>query len=226
MTKVSVRGLVKRGFAAKRILSTDFEAQATSKGKVMRRCLICLLALTFIISLAVECGFCSKPTADETKEKISSDKKKAELVWYKYDEGLAKAKKEKKHLLVHFYTNWCGWCKKMDKSTFSDEEIIKVLNESYVPIKVNGQSGEKVTVDGKEISEKQVTGQYGVRAYPVTWFLKPSGERIAPRRGYVAAEEFLYILNWVKDDLYEKTSFQEFVKQQQKRQETDKKESK
>ncbi|MGB3094200.1 MAG: thioredoxin fold domain-containing protein, partial [Candidatus Zixiibacteriota bacterium] len=175
----------------------------------MRRFLICFLALAFITSVAADIAFCSKPSEIGDKEKTSSDKKKVELVWYKYDLGMTKAKKEKKHPLVHFYTNWCGWCKRMDKTTFSDEAVIEVLNESYVPIKVNGQSGEKVSLDGKEISERQLTGKYGVRAYPATWFLKPSGERIAPRRGYVAAEEFLYILNWVKDDLYEETSFQE-----------------
>lgn len=191
----------------------------------MRRYLVCLLALAFIIPVAVDKVFSSKPTADETKEKISSDKKKAELVWYKYDEGLAKAEKEKKHPMVHFYTNWCGWCKRMNRDTFSDKAIIEVLNESYVPIRVNGQSGEKVSVDGKEISERQLTGKYGVHAYPATWFLKPSGERIAPRRGYVKPDEFLYILNWVKDDLYDELSFQEFVKQEQKRQKTEKKEN-
>jgi thioredoxin-related protein len=192
----------------------------------MRRYLICLLALAFIISVAPDNVFCSKPTAGGDKEKIPSEKKKAELVWYKYDEGLAKAAKEKKHPLVHFYTNTCGWCKRMDRDTFSNKAIIEVMNESYVPIRVNGQSGEKVRVDGKQISERQVAGKYGVRGYPATWFLKPSGERIAPRRGYVKPEEFLYILNWVKDDLYEEISFQEFVKQEQKKQNPKKKESK
>jgi thioredoxin-related protein len=176
--------------------------------------------------VAADIAFCSKPSEIGDKEKISSDKKKVELVWYKYDEGLGKAAKEKKHPLVHFYTNTCGWCKRMDRDTFSNKAIIEVMNESYVPIRVNGQSGEKVRVDGKQISERQVAGKYGVRGYPATWFLKPSGERIAPRRGYVKPEEFLYILNWVKDDLYEETSFQEFVKQEQKKQETEKKESK
>jgi thioredoxin-related protein len=193
----------------------------------MRRYFVCLLVLAFIASVAPDNVFCSQPAGgEEANEKGSSGEKKTELVWYKYDEGLAKAEKEKKHPLVHFYTNWCGWCKRMDKTTFSDKAVIEVLNESYVPIKVNGQSGEKVKVDGKESTERQVAGNYGVRAYPITWFLKPSGERIAPRRGYVAAEEFLYILNWVKDDLYEETSFQEFVKQEQEKQKTGDQENK
>jgi thioredoxin-related protein len=223
---VSWLGLIKRRFAGARILSTDFEREPAAKGKTMRRFLTSFLAIAFITSVAADVALCSKPAGVEDKEKTSSDKKKNELVWYKYDEGLAKAEKEKKHPLVHFYTNWCGWCKRMDQTTFSDKAVIEVLNESYVPIKVNGQSGEKLRLDGKEITERQLTGQYGVRAYPITWFLKPSGERIAPRRGYVAAEEFLYILNWVKDDLYEETSFQEFVKQEQEKQKTGDQENK
>lgn len=163
----------------------------------------------------------SKEVSSEKKES-SAEKTDTSLVWYKYDAGLAKAEREKKHVVVHFYTNWCGWCKRMDKQTFADLEVRKVLNESYVAIRVNGQSGDKVTVNGKDIPERQVAGLYGVRAYPITWFLKPSGERIAPRRGYASAEEFLYILNWVKDDLYEKMSFQEFVDQEQKKTESGK----
>jgi thioredoxin-related protein len=161
----------------------------------------------------------------EKKEANLSKEKENTLTWYKYDEGLAKAQKEKKHVMVHFYTTWCGWCKRMEANTFSNEEIRKVLNESYVAVRVNGQSGEKVKVDGEQMAEKQVAGMYGVRAYPITWFLKPSGERIAPRRGYVGPDEFLYILNWVKDDLYEKITFQEFVEQEQRKQKTNQQES-
>jgi len=180
-----------------------------------------------MISVAVDSAFCSQTTSDEkTKEKSSKEKKETKLTWYKYDEGLAKAKKEKKHIMVHFYTKWCGWCKRMDNYTFDNEDVKKVLNESYVAVKVNAQSGEKLKVDGKQITERQVATMYRVRAHPITWFLKPSGERIAPRLGYADAKEFLYILNWVKDDLYEKISFNEFVKQQQEKKKLEKKQSK
>ena len=101
-----------------------------------------------------------------------------------------------------------------------------IRDRSYVAVKVNGQSGKKVEVNGTQITERQLAGKYRVRAYPVTWFLMPSGEPIAPRTGYVGAEEFLYILNWVKDDLYEEISFQEFVKQEQEKKKSEKKQSK
>ena len=162
------------------------------------------------------------PSQDKDKKESLSEKKDTSLTWYKYDEGLAKAQKEKKHVMVHFYATWCGWCKRMDANTFSNPQVRKVLNEDFVSIRVNGQSGEKVKVDGKDIPESRVAGSYGVRAYPMTWFLKPSGERIAPKSGYCGADEFLYILNWVKSDLYDKMSFQQFVEQEQKKEKSGK----
>jgi thioredoxin-related protein len=189
----------------------------------MKRYLVYVLVSAFTLSVGAVGVLPSKTDTGEKSEKKSSSKEKpTRLTWHKYDEGVIKAKKEKKHIMVHFYTTWCGWCKRMDRNTFNDEEVKKVLNESYVPIRVNGQSGQKLKVDGKEISERQLTGQYGVRSYPITWFLKPSGERIAPRRGYAEPDEFLYILNWVKDDLYDKISFQEFVKQEREKEKSKK----
>lgn len=128
--------------------------------------------------------------------------------------------------MVYFYTTRCGWCKRMDQYTFGNDEVKKTLNENYVPIRVDSYSGEKVKVEGKQVTERQVAAMYRVRAHPVTWFLKPSGEQIAPRLGYADADEFLYILNWVKDDLYEKISFNEFVKQQQEKKKSEKNENK
>ncbi len=174
--------------------------------------------LTFLFSIGFFYHSPQKTALAEDKEKKnpSSTQKTDTLTWHKYDEGLVKAKKEKKHILVVFYTSRCGWCRKMDKFTYADEAVKKVLNESYVAIKVNGQSNEKVKAEQKKITEKELARKFWVRAYPTTWFLKDSGEKIAPYYGYADAQNFLNVLNYIKDDLYDKISFDEYLKSQDK----------
>ena len=60
-----------------------------------------------------------------------------ELKWYDFEEGMEKAKKENKALLIDAYTDWCGWCKVMDKETYKDARVIAKLNESFVAVKFN-----------------------------------------------------------------------------------------
>jgi thioredoxin-related protein len=159
---------------------------------------------------------------DEEKKNPSPVEKTDSLIWYKYDEGLAKAEKEKKHILIAFYTTWCGWCRRMDKFTYTDKDIKEILNESYVAIKVNAQSKEKVKVDGKEITETELARKFGVRSYPTTWFLKNLGEKIAPYYGYADAQSFLPVLNYIKDDLYDEISYEEYLKNKEIGKDSDK----
>jgi thioredoxin-related protein len=200
-------------------MATGNEENFQPKGRDMKKSINFVFILILLFSIGIFYNLSGKTAlgGDETKKNPSSTKQTNTLTWYKYDEGLAKAKKEKKHILVAFYTNWCGWCKRMDKNTYGDEEIKKVLSKNYVPIKVNAESKDQVEVDGKKITETQLAReQYKVRSYPVTWFLKSSGEKIAPYLGYVDAQNFLKVLNYMKDDIYDKMSFDEYLKNQEK----------
>jgi len=183
-----------------------------------------ILAFVFLVAF-LQHNPLKTPSANDKKEKKNPPltKKADTLIWHKYDEGLAKAEKEKKHILVAFYTTWCGWCRRMDKFTYTDEEIKKVLNQSYVAIKVNAQSKGKIKVEEKEISERELAREFSVRSYPTTWFLKYAGERIAPYYGYADAQTLLNVLNYIKDDLYDKISFDEYLKNQDKKRDKEKK---
>jgi len=60
-----------------------------------------------------------------------------EIKWYDFEEGLKKAKQENKLILLDISAKWCHYCNLMETTTYSNPEIIKVINQYYIPIKVD-----------------------------------------------------------------------------------------
>jgi len=71
-------------------------------------------------------------SAVATKKVVSN-----KLQWFEYVEGYNKAKAENKILLVDAYTDWCGWCKVMDRETYTNADVIAALNQDFVCVKFN-----------------------------------------------------------------------------------------
>ena len=102
--------------------------------------------------------------------------------WYTYSEGLALGKSEKKIVFLHFYADWCRYCKKMTQETFMDPSVIAYLNTNFVSIRVNSDK------------ERKLASDYGVRGLPTTWFLKENGEKVGPIPGYISPDKLLLML--------------------------------
>ncbi len=122
------------------------------------------------------------------------------IQWKGYDEGIAMAKAEKKKVFLYFHADWCGYCRKMDASTFKDNKVINYLTDNYVAIKVNSDK------------EKKVANDYGVRGLPTSWFLKASSEKLSSIPGYIDAKRLVSLLKYVSKDIYEKMSYRDFAK--------------
>ncbi len=138
------------------------------------------------------------------------------ITWLPYDQAMAKAKKENKHVIVNFTTSWCGWCKKMKSTTYSDPTVVKVIGSQFVAAKVDGDSYNVLKLTAGDITEKGLTVQYGVRGYPTTWFLEPDGNKIAPAPGYIDATQMQFILGFVSGNFNDEMAFTDYVALQQK----------
>jgi uncharacterized protein YyaL (SSP411 family) len=68
--------------------------------------------------------------------------------WLTFEQAVAKSKTEKRKIFIDVYTDWCGWCKVMDKETFSNPEVAKLLNEKYYPVKLDAEQKEDIVYDG------------------------------------------------------------------------------
>ncbi len=105
--------------------------------------------------------------------------------WYTYDEGMALGKIEKKKVFLHFYADWCRYCRKMAKETFQDPSVVAFLKGNFIAIRVNTDK------------QTNIAAGYGVRGIPATWFLNENGEKIGSRPGYIPPGKLLSILKKV-----------------------------
>lgn len=123
---------------------------------------------------------------------------KPELKWYGWNEGYTKAQKEGKIVLVDAYTDWCGWCKRMDRDTYSQPEVIAAINQNFVPIKFNPE----IQNDGYMIGDKKYNNQelfYMMTrgestGFPTTYYIYPNKMSIFMDPGYKGPADFMKIL--------------------------------
>jgi thioredoxin-related protein len=95
-----------------------------------------------------------------------------------FNDALKTAKEENKRVIVDVYTNWCGWCKKMDADAYGNKKIKNLIKKNFVFVKLNAESENKLKYNGKEYSEADLAYQFQVTGYPTTVFLEPDGKVI------------------------------------------------
>ena len=120
--------------------------------------------------------------------------------WFAYDEGMALGRQEGKKIFLSFHADWCAFCKKMEKESFSKPAIIDYLNKHFISIKVNTDE------------ERDTAVKYFVRGLPVTWFLEPDGTKIGGNPGYIPPKQLLALLKYIHTDSYKTMQFNEFQK--------------
>jgi thioredoxin-related protein len=143
-----------------------------------------------------------RPDAKAAGEKVQ---------WLSFDAAVAKARKENKHLVVDVYTNWCGWCKVMDRQTYGNADVAAYLTANFALAKVNGESAAKLTWQGRSISEREFAKAVGVNGYPSTYFMKPNADLLGGVAGYIKAPDMLIYTKYVHTKYYEKGKLQEFA---------------
>jgi len=145
--------------------------------------------------------------------------------WMTFEEAVEKSKTEKRKIFIDVYTDWCGWCKVMDKKTFNQPAVAKLLNEKFYPVKFNAEQREDVVFSGTTFKfiEYGGRGTHQLAAallnnklsYPTVVFLDEDFKMLLPLQGYREAPEFHKIAQFIGENHYKKQKMQDWEAQYQ-----------
>lgn len=149
--------------------------------------------------------------------------------WMTFEEAVKRSETEKRKIFIDVYTDWCGWCKVMDKNTFTDSKIAKLLNEEFYPVKFDAEQTADVVFRGntfkfvpygnKGSHQLAMALLNNQMSYPNFVFLDeefrivPIIEGYTSLPGYRKPEEFHIFVNFVSGDFYKKVAFQDYQKE-------------
>lgn len=109
-----------------------------------------------------------------------------------YDAAMTLAKNEGKTVLVNFTgSDWCGWCKKLDREVFDTEEFKKFASENLVLLKLDFPRKKQLPAEEKK-QNQTLAAKHGVRGFP-TIMLLDSEEKVIQRTGYQRGGPQAYI---------------------------------
>jgi thioredoxin-related protein len=110
--------------------------------------------------------------------------------WKKFSEGARLAKKENKKVFLHFRTDWCGYCLKMEETTFKNDSVVRFLNEHFISIKVDGDR------------QVPIVKEYKVAGFPDNRFLDEQMNAAYRLPGFIEPATFSFFLEYIQTGHY------------------------
>lgn len=141
--------------------------------------------------------------------------------WIDFEDAVSQSSKKPKKMFLDMYTDWCGWCKKMDQSTFINPVIVDYMNKNFYAVKFNAERKDTVNFKGKAYVNSNPGGNRashqlaqslmnGRMSYPSFVFMDENQNVITIVPGFRKAPEFETILNFIATDAYKTKSWEEF----------------
>lgn len=168
----------------------NFRESDKEKGSIMKRILIISAAFFLILNI-------------HAQDKIK---------WHSLTEAIELNRTEPKKFMIDVYTDWCGWCKRMDATTFSNPEIAKYVNENFYAVKFNAEMKDSLTLGnrtyhfidngGRGYHEVAAILTKGRLSYPTIVYLDEELRHIEVEPGYKTVEQLQPRLVYYSEEQY------------------------
>lgn len=144
--------------------------------------------------------------------------------WMTFQEAVKLNETAPKKIFIDVFTDWCGWCKKMDQTTFQNPEVVEYMNENYYAVKLDAEMNDTIVFGGytyvnmggrngrKGTHQLAAALLQGKMSYPSYVLMSEENQLITVVPGYLEAKDFLPILKYIADDVYLLESYQDYLK--------------
>jgi thioredoxin-related protein len=180
----------------------------------MKKSVFSLLTIVLI-------AYYAESSFSQQKQKDKDQGAGEKIKWYTFQEAYKLNKKKPKKVFVDVFTDWCGWCKKMDAETFANPVIAKYMSKEYYCVKLNAEMKDTIIIDGVTFtnpnpsshrSTHQLANELlkGNMSYPSYVFLDGKNVVLNVVPGYQPSHEFEPIIHYFGENAYLKTPWEEF----------------
>jgi len=133
-------------------------------------------------------------------------------------EDLEEAKREGKHLFIMFHQDGCPFCDKMYRLTFQDPKVKEYYTKNFYMVLIDIKGANPVVdFQGRELTEKEFSHRYRVRATPQFLFVDEEGRDVLKLVGYYPPEDWFLIGRYIVEDHYKKVSLYRFIREERKK---------
>lgn len=140
--------------------------------------------------------------------------------WIRFDELTDRQKEFKKPIIVDLYTDWCHWCKVMDKETYGNEKVANYINDNFIPVTFNAEGRDPVSFRNKtysfnneyKVNMLAVALTNGQLSFPTTIIIPDENTQPIPIAGFLKPRELELIIKYFGSGSYKLKSFPDFQK--------------
>ena len=151
----------------------------------------------------------------ENKLQLTND-----IQWMSFEQAVAKSNVTPKKIFIDISTSWCGWCKKMDASTFKDTSIIRYMNDHYYAVRLDAETHDTIHFQDKlfvfkpeyKANELALSLLSGQMSYPSFIFMDEKFVLLSPLAGYQTVPQLEAVMKYFGANIFKDQKWEDYQK--------------
>jgi len=148
------------------------------------------------------------------------DHESNKINWLGFQEAAKKMEIKELPVIIDVYTDWCGWCKVMDRKTYGKSKVAAYINEKFYAIKFNAESKEDIMWRGKIYRYDKQRGIHSLAlelikkdmGFPNTVFIPDEKSEPQSMAGYLTPKEFQVYLTYYGEAKNKSLDFESYAR--------------